>query len=94
MTTKELLDALRARHVGVGQGPEAAELERMALLAGKQAIVYAQDDTQDPPPAATQDPPASQTTDPPSAQTPDPPPGPGPTALGRATTRVVPVSPS
>src|SRR5205823_392801 len=29
------LDALRARHVGGGQGPEAAELERRALLAGK-----------------------------------------------------------
>ena len=34
-TTKELLDALRARHVGEGQGPEAAELEQMALRAGK-----------------------------------------------------------
>src|SRR2546422_428533 len=35
MSLQQLLDALRARHVGGGQGPEAADLERIALLAGK-----------------------------------------------------------
>src|SRR5712692_19895 len=35
MKIHQLLDALRARHVGVGQGHEAAELERLALLSGK-----------------------------------------------------------
>ncbi len=35
MSLQQLLDALRARYVGGGQGREAAELEQMALLAGK-----------------------------------------------------------
>src|SRR6266853_6798227 len=35
MSLQQLLDALRARHVGGGQGPEAAELERLGQLAGK-----------------------------------------------------------
>src|SRR5713226_3685654 len=39
MSIHELLEALRARHVGKGQGYEAAELEQAALLAGK-AIQY------------------------------------------------------
>jgi hypothetical protein len=35
MSLQQLLGALRARDVGAGQGHEAADLEQMALVAGK-----------------------------------------------------------